>query len=784
MFKFFRLAVLLVGASSAFSLFAQSNSDTSNTSDPPARVARLSYLHGAVSFVPAGENDWVEAQLNRPLISGDKLYTDRDARATMELGDSALRIDASTSFDFLNLDDTNAQIELTQGTLNLRVRRLYDGQSYEVDTPTLAFVATRVGEFRIDVAPNGDSTIVTVKSGGGDVYGENNARFHVEEGQSVMFRDPQLRDYTVNDLPQPDAFDDFSNQRDRRWDDSPSRQYVSEDVIGYQDLDDNGQWSDVPEYGNVWYPNSVGADWAPYRQGHWAWVGLYGWTWVDDAAWGFAPFHYGRWAYVGNRWGWCPGPRAVRPVYAPALVAFIGGGGVGLSVSSGPIGWFPLGRQDVYFPAYHASERYFTRINVSNTVINHTVINNYYGNYSRGRLDYAKISYANRNIAGAMTAVPASAFVNARSVSKAAIRVTNTTFAKDQVHGFARLAPTRASLASSVSARARPVPAVLNRQVVAATRPPSPVAAFSTRRAEMANNPGRPLAAQALRRPGGTAVTAKPGVMSARPNLRVVTQHGTPVSTVAPRLPVRAQDTRRATPATGAPTERGKPAAGINRGVQPARQSPAIERQHNNVAPRQPNATQTPQREVPARPGALNSSRFAHPQATPATQPDRTIRTRPENVAPREETNRATPRPEINRATPRPTPQREQSRPTSREAPQAQPRQEYRPEQRQPRETRAPTPRPEYRQNAEPQRAIAPQQQPRQEYRQENHPAARPQNDVQRAAPRPEYRQEQPRPQPVTRAPAVREVPHQAQPRQEQKKDSDNANDDDKRHRN
>lgn len=778
MFKFFRLAVLLVGASLAFSLFAQSNSDTSDTSDtsdPPARVARLSYLHGAVSFVPAGENDWVEAQLNRPLISGDKLYTDRDARATLELGDSALRIDESSSFDFLNLDDSNAQIELTQGTLNLRVRRLYDGQSYEVDTPTLAFVATRVGEFRIDVAPSGDSTIVTVKSGGGDVYGEDNARFHVEEGQSVMFRDAQLRDYTVNDLPQPDAFDDFSNQRDRRWDDSTSRQYVSEDVIGYQDLDDNGQWSDVPEYGNVWYPSSVGVDWAPYRQGHWAWVGLYGWTWVDDAAWGFAPFHYGRWAYIGNRWGWCPGPRAIRPVYAPALVAFIGGRGVGLRVSSGPIGWFPLGRRDVYFPAYRVSERYFSRVNVSNTVINHTVINNYYGNYSRGRLDYAKISYANRSIAGAMTAVPASAFVNARSVSRSAIRINNTTFAKEQVHGFARLAPTRASLASSVTARARPVPAVLNRQVVAATRPPAPVAAFSTRRAAMANNPGRPLAAQVLRRPVGTAVTAKPGVMPARPNLRVVTQHGAPVSTAAPRLPPRAQDARRPTPATANPAERGKLAPGNNRGTPPARNNPAIERSRENVAPSRPNATPNRQHDAPERSGGLNSSRFAHPQPTPQTQPNNSVRTRPENVAPRGENNRATPRS---------TPQREQSRPPYRESRQAtQQRQEYRPEQRQPRETHAPTPRPEYRQNAEPQRAIAPQAQPRQEYRQENRPTARPQNEVQRAAPRPEYRQQQPQPQPVMRAPAVRQPPQQAAPRNEHKNDSKDDNDD-KRHRN
>ena len=111
-----------------------------------------------MSFVPAGENDWVEAQINRPLITGDKLWTDQDSRAELRnrFVDDAHRRQ-NTSFDFLNLDDKTAQVELTQGTLNLHVRRLYDDQSYEIDTPTLAFVINRVGEYRIDVVPNGQA---------------------------------------------------------------------------------------------------------------------------------------------------------------------------------------------------------------------------------------------------------------------------------------------------------------------------------------------------------------------------------------------------------------------------------------------------------------------------------------------------------------------------------------------------------------------------------------------------------------------------------------------------
>ena len=132
----------------------------------------------------------------------------------------------------------------------------------------------------------------------------------------------------------PDEFDSWSLERDRR---DAARgvfarppQYVSPEVTGYQDLDDNGSWSSEPEYGYVWTPRRVAADWSPYRYGRWVWVAPWGWTWIDDAPWGYAPFHYGRWAHVRNRWCWVPGPRHVRAVYAPALVGWVGSPGVGV----------------------------------------------------------------------------------------------------------------------------------------------------------------------------------------------------------------------------------------------------------------------------------------------------------------------------------------------------------------------------------------------------------------------------------------------------------------------
>ena len=589
MFNVTRTAALLAGLLIASATFAQPAPDygdgpdsgpaaSVDAPDPPSRVARLSLINGAVSFVPAGEGDWVEAQLNRPLIAGDKLWTDRGARAELQIGESVIRVDEQSSFNFLNLDDQTAQVELTQGTLNLRVRRLDGNQTYEIDTPTLAFVINRVGEYRIDVAPDGHGTIVTAFHGGGDAYGEAGARFRIEEGQSVRFNDAQLQDYTSNNVPNADDFDRFCFDRDARWDNSPSRRYVSEDVIGYADLDNNGSWSDEADYGNVWYPSTVAVGWTPYSYGHWGWVGAYGWTWIDSAPWGFAPFHYGRWAYIHNRWGWCPGQLHVRSYYAPALVAFIGGGGLRVGFSTGaPVGWFPLGPRDVYVPGYRVSRDYFTRININNTRITNVTINNFYGNYSRGNFDYSRVNYANRNIAGAVTAVPGNVFVGARPIRGSALAVNRETFANARVSGFAAIAPTRASLAFNGGKQAPAPPrTIANRNIIAATRPPAPVASFAQRESQLQRDPGRALPVNRLRvgpSVPGNGQQAQRADRTARPNLNVVTTNGRPANSPAPAIMPRNTVNQPQVENGRGPAQRGNPQQQGNKGVA---ESPAV----------------------------------------------------------------------------------------------------------------------------------------------------------------------------------------------------------------
>jgi hypothetical protein len=515
--------------------------------DPPARVARLGYLSGNVSFTPSGESDWVQAQLNRPVVTGDKLWTDAGARAELQIGSSTIRLDQSSSFDFLNLDDQLAQMELTQGALNLDVRRLRGNESYEIDTPTIAFIANRVGDYRIDVNPAG-YTVVTARRGGGDAIGEGGKRIRVEEGQSVRFNDSQLNDYQVNQIGAPDTFDSFANERGQRYVQAAPNNYVSEDVVGHEDLNQYGTWDDAPEYGHVWYPNEVAADWAPYHDGNWSWVDPWGWTWVDNSPWGYAPFHYGRWAYIGSRWGWVPGPVDIAPVYAPALVAFVGGSGFGVGFSiGGPIGWFALGPRDVYFPGYHCGRSYFDRVNYGGSrFVDRTVVNNYYGNWSSGRMNYAQINYTNRSAPGALTAMSGSAFVAGRSVRSSAVAVNGTTFANARVLPRATLAPTHESIVAGRGRGSAPPNAALNRNVIAAHQPPAAKLSFAQRQPLLQKNGGQPLTTSQMR-----TLAAHPGNArgaAANNNVRVVGNGG---QKIAARAATATSGDRASAPANG-----------------------------------------------------------------------------------------------------------------------------------------------------------------------------------------------------------------------------------------
>jgi hypothetical protein len=174
-----------------------------------------------------------------------------------------------------------------------------------------------------------------------------------------------------------------------------------------------------------------------------------------------------------------PGPVGVRPVYAPALVAFVGGGG-GVSIGvGGPVGWFPLGPHEVYNPWYHVSRGYYTNVNVANiygrgnrTVVINDINNRY--NYFRDGRAVPNERFVNRDVPHAFRAMPGQDFVAARNARQHMAAIDPQRFAGAQVapRGVSGIAPVRASFAPPRANTARPLPAGgFQREVVARTPP-------------------------------------------------------------------------------------------------------------------------------------------------------------------------------------------------------------------------------------------------------------------------------------------------------------------------
>lgn len=327
--------------------------------DPPTRVGTVTHRQGGVVFAPEGEEAWQDLPANRPLTVGDRLWTDRDGRAELHLGSAVVQLDAEGHLGLSALDDKAAQMILMQGSVIARVREVQAGENFEIDTPNLAFRALQPGEFRIDVSPDGKQTRVVVLSGLATVFGDSGQSVHLGQEQEAVFAGRFLA-RVHGPRYQADAFARWAVERNRAEDASLAARYVPRSVVGYSQLDQHGTWSQHVEYGTVWYPNVTVADWAPYRYGRWSYIRPWGWTWLDDAPWGFAPSHYGRWAAIGSRWAWVPGRMTHRPVYAPAMVSFVGGSGsVSFSINSGPaVGWYPLAPGEAFWPWYRTSPRY------------------------------------------------------------------------------------------------------------------------------------------------------------------------------------------------------------------------------------------------------------------------------------------------------------------------------------------------------------------------------------------------------------------------------------------
>lgn len=533
------------------SLLAATNAGAQ--ADPPGRVARLSYGNGNLSFEPAGTEQWLDADFNRPLTTGDSLWVPRAGRAELHIGSSTVRLNEKSDLSFLTLSDDAVQLKMTQGAMLLRLRSLAGKEVFEIDTPNLAFSLQEAGEYKIIVNDDNTTTVI-VRRGAGIAYGDHDS-ITLREAEQATFSGTNLAHSSISRMSPYDAFDLWANDRDRAEDGSVSARYVSRDVIGYQQLDDYGIWETHAEYGAIWFPRVTVVGWAPYRIGHWLWVAPWGWTWIDQAPWGFAPYHYGRWAYIGSRWAWVPGHhlRDSRPVYAPALVAFVGaqGGNASLNISAGrshvpAVAWLPLAPGEVYRPGYAASSRYISNLNQNVTINNTTIVNN------------NRTMYVNQHLTNAVTAIPATTFSKGQAVAPVATSMNSQQLSNVQIGTAApSLVPPKDSLLGV--ARRVAVPEgnqSMHRPVIATIRP-----------AEVpAPHPG--VLSQTAPEPRSTAPNATvpmPGVMLHNP---VRGENAGRTSVPAPGRAVDVAppvDGRAANPATGITPQTAMPVQPANR---------------------------------------------------------------------------------------------------------------------------------------------------------------------------------------------------------------------------
>lgn len=459
------LAVLIALLVVACSLPAGAQQeDLENEATPP----RLSFIEGQASFWRPGAEDWAPARMNTPLAAGDALYTGERSNLELQIGARAfVRADESTQLTLVNHEPGFVQFKVTAGRASFDLRTFPAGYTIELDTPNAVFTIDRTGYYRVEVA-EGITRFITRRGGRATVTPASGGARSISSSEEIVVRGEDAPEVEAYVAPEIDAWDRWNYARTDHVAEAMSTRYVSPGVYGAEALDSYGSWRVVPAYGSVWVPDGVAPGWVPYSTGSWIWDLRFGWTWVDEAPWGWAPFHYGRWIFIDGFWAWAPGPVVVRPVYAPALVAFFSfGHGVSVGVRIGAPGvcWVALGWGEPLVPWWgrpgFIGRPWWggwggPRI-VNNVVINRTTI-----------VNVNKIRFRNMKERDAIVAVRAERFGRGR-IHEARIPAAQLGELAP-IRGAHPVRPVPSSLVAGTGATVRPPAAVFSRPVVA-TRP-------------------------------------------------------------------------------------------------------------------------------------------------------------------------------------------------------------------------------------------------------------------------------------------------------------------------
>lgn len=398
-------------------------------------VARISLIEGDAQIRHEDSSEWYPASVNTPLCEGDSIWSPDGARVEVQFQNgSFVRLDETSSLDILALRDDLIQIHLGMGRAYVRTAAMED-QALQMDLNASSVQAYDKARIRIDLSRDGDEDISLLK---GAAYVESNGRrTRVRAGEMFSMEEGSAEILPLNP---PDEWDRWNTGRDGKFfarRTGPG--YLPGELVAYEsDLNNNGEWRYVREYGYVWRPTVIpGPDWSPYQVGRWVWVGG-DYVWISHESWGWAPYHYGRWVSIPSV-GWCWVPPARGDVFwAPGYVGWV----------STPryVGWVPLAPGETYYGRgyYGRKSVDITRVNVRNVTVNEVV-------------------YKNVTVNNALTVVNRNSFASGNG---SYVKPRENVFLKKDVHlGRPDIKPARTAMmpvVKTVSLAKLPPPAIRN----------------------------------------------------------------------------------------------------------------------------------------------------------------------------------------------------------------------------------------------------------------------------------------------------------------------------------
>lgn len=404
--------MVLLLAGSVFSAPA-----TSPPPSPTLGAIRINLLDGDVQVKTEETDDWVPASINMPLQDGDRLWVPEGGRTELALRDgSFVRLDEKTAFDILRVDRDSFQFYLAEGRAFIHFRGRQDS-TLQVDTAISSSRAYDPAVFRVDVMGEGLTEVSVYR---GSIYTESqDGKTTIAEGNTLSLKGETFAE--LSPLGPPDEWEEWNKERDRKFAQAkPPAPYLPEELQVYSpELEENGRWVRVPQYGFVWTPTVVvSAGWAPYRVGRWIWRGG-DYVWISYEPWGWVPYHYGRWAFVASV-GWCWVPPVRGAVYW-------GPGFVGWVQTPTYVSWVPLAPGEIYY-----GRGYYGPHSVNITTVNITNIN------------VTRIQYRNIHVHNAVTIIHRDTFVTGRHAD---IHIRENPFLRERIHiGRPDIRPERATM--------------------------------------------------------------------------------------------------------------------------------------------------------------------------------------------------------------------------------------------------------------------------------------------------------------------------------------------------